>query len=342
MRKNKMMRAASALLVAVLLTTSTISGTFAKYVTQDSAKDVARVAKWGVELQVEGNLYGDTYGADDKIVKDNDDSISVQSVNYAVNTDDVVAPGTLNDEGFSFTLTGKPEVDGEITSVMTFQNIFLKEGTYGLMIKVPANTITEANFDEYADELYTVSGTIYTKVAAWAGNVDYYTLEDEVTLHVDGNNLTNEAAYYPVVYTLSGNTHTTGTTHTEDSLKAVADAVATALGGGTVIDDTLGEATLKYTNVLPFDSNKDLAEFKLDNLEITWAWEFFINNMFDGADTILGNLLAKRNGEDIIVVKLTDAANRIFDATLVEYTDCLDTKFALDVTVAQTDDDSTP
>ena len=61
MRKNKMMRAASALLVAVLLTTSTISGTFAKYVTQDSAKDVARVAKWGVELQVEGNLFGETY-----------------------------------------------------------------------------------------------------------------------------------------------------------------------------------------------------------------------------------------------------------------------------------------
>ena len=48
MRKNKMMRAASALMVAVLLTTCTISGTFAKYVTTAEGKDTARVAKFDV------------------------------------------------------------------------------------------------------------------------------------------------------------------------------------------------------------------------------------------------------------------------------------------------------
>lgn len=45
MRKNRMMRAASALLVAVLMTTCTISGTFAKYVTSADSTDTARVAK---------------------------------------------------------------------------------------------------------------------------------------------------------------------------------------------------------------------------------------------------------------------------------------------------------
>ena len=50
MKKNKMMRLASGLLVAVLITTSTISGTFAKYVTTADAKDEARVAKFGVVI----------------------------------------------------------------------------------------------------------------------------------------------------------------------------------------------------------------------------------------------------------------------------------------------------
>ena len=47
MRKNKMMRLASALLVAVLLSTCAISGTFAKYVTSSTGTDKARVAYWG-------------------------------------------------------------------------------------------------------------------------------------------------------------------------------------------------------------------------------------------------------------------------------------------------------
>lgn len=359
MRKNKMMRAASALLVAVLLTTSTISGTFAKYVTQDSASDTARVAKWGVELQVIGNLYGDSYGSltdgVNKIVEDGDDSISVQSVNYAANTDDVVAPGTKNDEGFSIVLAGSPEVDGVITSEMTFQNIFLKEGTYGVMIKVPENTITEANFDEYADELYTLTGTTtYSKVNAWAGTVDYYTLEDEVTLNVDSDNSTNDAAYYPVVYTLTGNTNTTGTTYTADSLKAVADAIKDQLDDvNSTVEDDLGNATVKYANTLPFDSNTNLAGFKLDNLEITWAWAFerkdgsTVIPMYDGADTILGMLIAKEvagtapDTDNYTVVKLTDADNRIFTSELAEFTDyCLDTKFDLLITVTQTAEDS--
>lgn len=47
MKKNVMMRVASALLVAVLMTTCAISGTFAKYTTTASGSDNARVARWG-------------------------------------------------------------------------------------------------------------------------------------------------------------------------------------------------------------------------------------------------------------------------------------------------------
>ena len=50
MKKNKRMRTASGLMIAALLTTSMISGTFAKYTTADAAQDSARAAKWGVNL----------------------------------------------------------------------------------------------------------------------------------------------------------------------------------------------------------------------------------------------------------------------------------------------------
>ena len=97
MRKNKMMRAASGLLVAVLLSTCAISGTFAKYTTSVSSGDSARVATWGftqstIDLT---NLFKDAYDQ------------NVQG------TADVIAPGTQNSANFSFTYAGQeaaPEV----------------------------------------------------------------------------------------------------------------------------------------------------------------------------------------------------------------------------------------
>lgn len=50
MKKNRMMRLASVLLVLTLLTTSVISGTFAKYTSKVSGNDKATVAKWSIEV----------------------------------------------------------------------------------------------------------------------------------------------------------------------------------------------------------------------------------------------------------------------------------------------------
>lgn len=47
MKKNTMMRIASFLMIAVLLTTCAISGTYAKYTSNVTVKDSARVAYWG-------------------------------------------------------------------------------------------------------------------------------------------------------------------------------------------------------------------------------------------------------------------------------------------------------
>ena len=156
MRKNKMMRAASALLVAVLLTTSTISGTFAKYVTTSEAKDEARVAKWGVELQVVGNLFGENYV--DAIAPDDEEvaKLAVQSKYDHLatdgNPDDVVAPGTKNENGFTFSLKGTPEVAGKIETEMEISNIFLNAGSYGVMLPVKEGTVTEENYSEFFEK----------------------------------------------------------------------------------------------------------------------------------------------------------------------------------------------
>lgn len=101
MKKNKMMRAASALMVAVLLTTSVISGTFAKYVTSGSGSDSARVAKFGVTVSGTADTFKETYAKDDN-------SFTI-AANTVVSNVDVVAPGTGGSMA-AFTITGTPEV----------------------------------------------------------------------------------------------------------------------------------------------------------------------------------------------------------------------------------------
>lgn len=112
MKKNVMMRAASALLVAVLLTTCAISGTFAKYTSSQKATDSARVAYWGFnkDATIDFELFKTAY--------DSDASPTVKSKN----TDNVIAPGTENSVSFAFSYTSNtnknitaPEVDYKIS-----------------------------------------------------------------------------------------------------------------------------------------------------------------------------------------------------------------------------------
>ena len=84
MKKNKMMRAASGLLIATLLTTSVIAGTFAKYTTSADGTDTARVAKWGVKITANGDTFAEEYT----------NSSSAKTVVSSAKGTDVIAPGT--------------------------------------------------------------------------------------------------------------------------------------------------------------------------------------------------------------------------------------------------------
>lgn len=96
MKKNRMMRLASILLVCVLLTTSVISGTFAKYTTKIDSEDSARVANWGFERSNSmdiTDLFAKAYKMDDK---------SAFATNSVVAKEDVIAPGTCGQATFAF------------------------------------------------------------------------------------------------------------------------------------------------------------------------------------------------------------------------------------------------
>ncbi len=132
MKTNKMMRIASVLLVAVLLTTCVISGTFAKYVTEGAAAtDSARVAKWGVTIDTASfATFANTYAADD-----GETSIT----NTVVSTDKVVAPGTTKTLA-NVTIAGTPEVAVAVDYVAT---------------------VTLTGFDDYCPIVFTVNGNSY-------------------------------------------------------------------------------------------------------------------------------------------------------------------------------------
>ena len=100
MKKNKMMRIASVLLVAVLLSTCAISGTFAKYVTSDSGSDTARVAKWGVEISLADDLgaFLPKYETDETGTGAYVGTHTVACLNDA---EDLVAPGTKGSMSFT-------------------------------------------------------------------------------------------------------------------------------------------------------------------------------------------------------------------------------------------------
>jgi len=110
MKKNNMMRIASVLLVAVLLSTCVISGTFAKYVTSATSTDTARVAKFGVEVAVEvDGAFAAEYDANTTVTDAQSQTIA-KTVVAANGTDNLLAPGTSGDLLKSATIEGEPEV----------------------------------------------------------------------------------------------------------------------------------------------------------------------------------------------------------------------------------------
>lgn len=153
MKKNTMMRFASVLLVAVLLTTCVISGTFAKYTVAQTGTDTAQVAKWGVAITANGATFAGMY-VDAEHTGDAADAAVVASGSYKL-----VAPGTEGDM-VAMEISGSPEVDVKVTY---------------------ASTLTLTGFDAYCPIEITVGATTY-KVGTGEAPAGYQYVDDVTAL----------------------------------------------------------------------------------------------------------------------------------------------------------------
>lgn len=151
MKRNVMMRLASFLLVAVLISTTAISGTYAKYVTSGGSSDSARVAKWGVTVSADyEELFTRGYELAKTVSTDDESNASV----WAVAEVDVVAPGTAGDLA-DFEVIGQPEVDVAVTyaATLTLENWYIDANKDG---------VKDDGEAEYCPIIITVNGTEYS------------------------------------------------------------------------------------------------------------------------------------------------------------------------------------
>ena len=349
MKKNKMMRLASVLLVLCLLTTSVISGTFAKYVTTDAQYDTARVAKFGVVASLSGDLFGATYvGADDNSITTygvNDGTVS-SSVD---GKDFVVAPGTENIKGLTLSITGTPEVatkvifdNAEDESAVDYadSDIYLANGTYAYMVPYTGE-VTKENVVKY---YVRQDNGDYAKA-----NAEAYT-NGATVYEMMGKVVVDEEAgkYLPLTWTVDGTKNDVDAT----DLKTVAEVKAQLAKEFKNGDD--------YVTFAPNKSNELKAV-------VTWAWAYGdkwadVNGdrlekstNVDLMDTILGNMIAQANGaqgyEVVMItgnngawIKAMSYPTKDIDATTVQMAKangtevaCLTAAFNARLTVEQVD-----
>lgn len=303
MKKNKMIRAASGVMILTMLSTCATANAYAKYTTADNGEDSARVAKWGVKALVSGDLFGAHYlngELDNKIAAEY--TGSVDSSKKAENATNIVAPGTSSDKGIAIMVSGTPEVANKVifeSDLTQNKDICLKAGKYGTLVK--AEKITQENFSTGEYYLYDESNSMYVLQNDFVkGDANrYYEIHDDVEVNED---------YYPIKWTVSG-----AANNEYDTVNAMATALQN-----------------EYNK-----TNQSLVT--LDKFSyINWSWDFDDSGKGtnDGVDTILGNIIAANS--EAIPVKTTDEGEHY--VTLTEDTDyCTDVAFNYSIAITQVD-----
>ena len=132
MKTNKVMRAAALMLSLTLVSSCFVGGTFAKYVSEATGTDTARVAKWAFEVNDEDITAKNTFTFDlFETVKDTGNT-SEDDVT-AADSDQIIAPGTegsfdIKLENLS-EVSAKYAVDYTVTNAANVPILFSVDGT---------------------------------------------------------------------------------------------------------------------------------------------------------------------------------------------------------------------
>ena len=180
MKKNIMMRMAAVLLVGVLLTTSVIGGTFAKYVTTESGSDIARVAKFGVEITADSfDMFDTDYATDDTAKFTGANSVS------SSDDDKLLAPGTSGSFG-NIAITGTPEVavDVAIVATVAVSGDWIVDGKFycPIVVTVGTENISGLDYDSADAFAAAIKAKIDGKSAQYAPNEELDAIYDNTNL----------------------------------------------------------------------------------------------------------------------------------------------------------------
>lgn len=278
MKKTKVMRLLSLLLVMTLISTCAISGTFAKYVTKAEGKDQARVAKWGIVLTMKDDgFFKSEYETDDT---KGYTGLSVK----ADNEDKLVAPGTSAGE-FEATVKGTPEVATRyiLEIPADWADVVLKAGTY----------------TDYTHLVKADDGT-YGYTDTFTLEKDYAPVKWDITVSKGDTtmSLTQAAQAYPALAAaMGGNEYGFSATNAVDIVKQygpqLQNLILTMVSGAQNASFTVGDDGV-IRLALDFEPGKEM-DFKFT---LKWAWEFTDAegetdvSLNDKADTYLGNVAA--------------------------------------------------
>lgn len=159
MKKNIAMRIAAFLFILTMISTCAFATTFAKYTTKGEATDTARVAKWGVNINV-ATVDGITYEYDE----------TNQDAHILSNADKkLIAPGSKIKLG-SITVSGQPEVAVNVTYTAT---LTLTGWKIGEKDYCPLVFVVDGQEIKMEGEIDTVAELITAVQNAIASSEDY-------------------------------------------------------------------------------------------------------------------------------------------------------------------------
>lgn len=217
MKKNKIMRFASAIMVMTLLSTCMVGGTFAKYTTSATSEDSARVAYWGFGEDT-------SFSIKDLFVNAYDESVS--------STVDVIAPGTSKSQAIEFTyksndVASAPEVDYKF--------------------EVAATGVCDVDIVSNPN----IKWAFYKSDTA-AENIDWGTWDEMLT---SINGLSQERVEAGALPSIANNSYTIAwawayeTVDGQGAADAAQDATDTAMGNKAALDGVSVKITITATQV---------------------------------------------------------------------------------------------
>ncbi len=287
MKKNWFLRIAGLMLALAMITSCFVGSTFAKYITKAEGTDNARVAKWGVLLSVTGNAFATQYAAEDEAY------LAAEGEYSVVADTQVVAPGT-NSELVGSNLVGHvggtPEVAARYSITGTVTDIVLPAGTYvdytHLVDQGNGTYLYTDTFELEKDYSPVKWNMVISGKGAEINLADalYENLPANLIDAAENYGLTpNGCSFFDAVKILKK------VADNETYVQVVEAALGSIVSGGRnfqldVTDD--GEFTLSYD----FDPNKEM-DF---TFELSWEWAFEQEDveLYDKADTYLGNFVA--------------------------------------------------